>query len=81
MRTAPAIRQHQTLPTLKDLVALLGVSLDAWRLRQINAGLQRAIARDDAPAVARCITTAAGRGADLARIMDQSGYSDPRTVV
>lgn len=27
------------------------------------------------------ITTAAKRGADLARIMDQSGHRDPRTVV
>ncbi|WP_238293450.1 tyrosine-type recombinase/integrase [Methylobacterium longum] len=27
------------------------------------------------------ITTAAERGADLARIMDQSGHRDPRTVV
>ncbi|GJE15150.1 tyrosine-type recombinase/integrase [Methylobacterium longum] len=27
------------------------------------------------------ITTAAERGADLARIMDQSGHQDPRTVV
>ncbi|WP_409565178.1 tyrosine-type recombinase/integrase [Methylobacterium sp. J-078] len=27
------------------------------------------------------ITEAAGRGVDLARIMDQSGHSDPRTVI
>lgn len=27
------------------------------------------------------ITTAAERGADLARIMDQSGHRDPRAVV
>jgi hypothetical protein len=27
------------------------------------------------------ITSAAERGADLARIMDQSGHRDPRTVV
>jgi integrase len=27
------------------------------------------------------ITTAAERGADLARIMDQSGHRDPKTVV
>jgi integrase len=27
------------------------------------------------------ITTSAERGADLARIMDQSGHRDPRTVV
>jgi site-specific recombinase XerD len=27
------------------------------------------------------ITTAAERGTDLARIMDQSGHRDPRTVV
>jgi site-specific recombinase XerD len=27
------------------------------------------------------ITTAAERGADLARIMDQSGHRDPRTIV
>ena len=30
---------------------------------------------------ARCTTTAAERGADLARIMDESGYRDPHTVV
>ena len=27
------------------------------------------------------ITEASGRGADLARIMDQSGHRDPRTVI
>ena len=64
-RTVPAIRQRPPLPTLGDLVALLGVSYDAWRLRRINAGLQRAIAREDAPAVARWLSRGERALADI----------------
>lgn len=53
MRTVPAIRLRPPVPSLGDLVALLGISYDAWRLRRINAGLQRALARGDGRAVTR----------------------------
>lgn len=65
MRTVPAIRQHPPLPTLGDLVVLLGVSLDAWRLRRINASLQRAIARGDFLAVARWVSRGEKALADM----------------
>lgn len=65
MRTVPAIRQRRPLPTLGDLMALLGTRYDVWRLRRINAGLQRAKARGDAPAVARWASRGERALADL----------------
>lgn len=65
MRAVPAIRQRQPAPTLGDLVALLGVSFDAWRLRRINAGLQRAHARGDTAAVVRWVSRGEKALADM----------------
>lgn len=73
MRTVPAIRLPPPVPTLGDLVALLGVSYDAWRLRRINAGLQRALARDDPPAVARWLS----RGKEALADMDVARAARP----
>lgn len=65
MRTVLAIRQRPLVPTLGDLVVLLSVSYGAWRLRRINAGLQRVLARGDAPAVARWLSRGERALADL----------------
>ena len=63
---APRLTDRSVANILQSYCAAAGLDASAFGAHSLRAGY---------------ITTAAERGADLARIMDQSGHRDPRTVV
>jgi site-specific recombinase XerD len=64
--SAPRLTTQAVADIIKKYTAAAGLDASAFGAHSLRAGY---------------ITTAAERGADLARIMDQSGHRDPRTVV
>jgi site-specific recombinase XerD len=62
----PRLTTQAVANVLKRYAAAAGLDASSFGAHSLRAGY---------------ITTAAERGADLARIMDQSGHRDPRTVV
>ncbi len=62
----PRLTTQSVADILKRYCAAAGLDASTFGAHSLRAGY---------------ITTAAERGADLARIMDQSGHRDPRTVV
>ncbi|MCJ2079851.1 site-specific integrase [Methylobacterium sp. J-090] len=62
----PRLTTRAVADIMKQYVAAAGLDASTFGVHSLRAGY---------------ITTAAERGADLARIMDQSGHRDPRTVV
>lgn len=62
----PRLTTRAVADIMKFYVAAAGLDASTFGVHSLRAGY---------------ITTAAERGADLARIMDQSGHCDPRTVV
>jgi site-specific recombinase XerD len=62
----PRLTDRSVANILQGYCAAAGLDASAFGAHSLRAGY---------------ITTAAERGADLARIMDQSGHRDPRTVV
>lgn len=62
----PRLTTHAVADIIKRYCTAAGLDASTFGVHSLRAGY---------------ITTAAERGADLARIMDQSGYRDPRTVV
>ena len=64
--TAPRLTDRSVANILKAYCKAAGLDASTFGAHSLRAGY---------------ITTAAERGADLARIMDQSGHRDPRTVV
>jgi integrase len=62
----PRLTHRFVANILQGYCAAAGLDAPTFGARSLRAGY---------------ITTAAERGADLARIMDQSGHQDPRTVV
>lgn len=62
----PRLTTQAVADVLKRYAAAAGLDASTFGAHSLRAGY---------------ITTAAERGADLARIMDQSGHRDPRTVV
>ncbi|MHC2109140.1 site-specific integrase [Methylobacterium sp. CM6246] len=62
----PRLTTHAVADIIKRYCTAAGLDASAFGARSLRAGY---------------ITTAAQRGVDLARIMDQSGHRDPRTVV
>jgi site-specific recombinase XerD len=62
----PRLTTQAVANVLKHYAAAAGLDASTFGAHSLRAGY---------------ITTAAERGADLARIMDQSGHRDPRTVV
>jgi site-specific recombinase XerD len=63
---APRLTDRSVANILQSYCAAAGLDASTFGAHSLRAGY---------------ITTAAERGADLARIMDQSGHRDPRTVV
>ncbi len=63
---APRLTDRSVANILQAYCAAAGLDASTFGAHSLRAGY---------------ITTAAERGADLARIMDQSGHRDPRTVV
>ena len=63
---APRLTDRSVANILQNYCAAAGLDASTFGAHSLRAGY---------------ITTAAERGADLARIMDQSGHRDPRTVV
>lgn len=63
---APRLTDRSVANILQGYCAAAGLDASTFGAHSLRAGY---------------ITTAAERGADLARIMDQSGHRDPRTVV
>ncbi|MBE7197742.1 MAG: tyrosine-type recombinase/integrase [Parafilimonas terrae] len=63
---APRLTTQAVADIVKRYCAAAGLDASTFGAHSLRAGY---------------ITTAAERGADLARIMDQSGHRDPRTVV
>ena len=63
---APRLTTQAVADIMKRYVEAAGLDATTFGAHSLRAGY---------------ITTAAERGADLARIMDQSGHRDPRTVV
>ncbi|MGU3388521.1 site-specific integrase [Methylobacterium sp. D53M] len=63
---APRLTTQAVADIIKRYCAAAGLDASTFGAHSLRAGY---------------ITTAAERGADLARIMDQSGHRDPRTVV
>jgi len=66
LATPPRLTTQAVADIMKRYVAAAGLDASTFGAHSLRAGY---------------ITTAAERGADLARIMDQSGHRDPRTVV
>lgn len=66
LATPPRLTTRAVADIMKLYVAAAGLDASTFGAHSLRAGY---------------ITTAAERGADLARIMDQSGHRDPRTVV
>lgn len=66
LATPPRLTTRAVADIMKLHVAAAGLDASTFGAHSLRAGY---------------ITTAAERGADLARIMDQSGHRDPRTVV
>jgi site-specific recombinase XerD len=64
--TEPRLTTQAVADIIKKYTAVAGLDASTFGAHSLRAGY---------------ITTAAERGADLARIMDQSGHRDPRTVV
>jgi site-specific recombinase XerD len=64
--SAPRLTTQAVADIIKKYTAAAGLDASTFGAHSLRAGY---------------ITTAAERGADLARIMDQSGHRDPRTVV
>ncbi|MDN3575023.1 site-specific integrase [Methylobacterium longum] len=64
--SAPRLTTQTVADIIKRYCAAAGLDASTFGAHSLRAGY---------------ITTAAERGADLARIMDQSGHRDPRTVV
>jgi len=64
--SAPRLTTQAVADIIKKYCAAAGLDASTFGAHSLRAGY---------------ITTAAERGADLARIMDQSGHRDPRTVV
>ena len=64
--SAPRLTTQAVADIMKRYVAAAGLDASTFGAHSLRSGY---------------ITTAAERGADLARIMDQSGHRDPRTVV
>lgn len=64
--TPPRLTDRSVANILQAYCAAAGLDASTFGAHSLRAGY---------------ITTAAERGADLARIMDQSGHRDPRTVV
>nr|WP_204263019.1 site-specific integrase [Methylobacterium sp. BTF04] len=64
--TAPLLTTQAVADIIKRYAAAAGLDASTFGAHSLRAGY---------------ITTAAERGADLSRIMDQSGHRDPRTVV
>lgn len=62
----PRLTTQAVADIMKQYVAAAGLDASTFGAHSLRAGY---------------ITTAAERGADLARIMDQSGHRDPRTVM
>ncbi|MCJ2101497.1 tyrosine-type recombinase/integrase, partial [Methylobacterium sp. E-046] len=62
----PRLTDRSVANILQSYCAAAGLDASTFGAHSLRAGY---------------ITTAAERGADLARIMDQSGHRDPRTVV
>ncbi|MCJ2099664.1 site-specific integrase [Methylobacterium sp. E-046] len=65
-KNAPRLTTQAVADIIKWYCAAAGLDASTFGAHSLRAGY---------------ITTAAERGADLARIMDQSGHRDPRTVV
>ena len=65
-RPAPRLTTQAVADIIKRYCTAAGLDASTFGAHSLRAGY---------------ITTAAERGADLARIMDQSGHRDPRTVV
>lgn len=63
---APRLSTQAVADIVKQYTAAAGLDAETFGAHSLRAGY---------------ITSAAERGADLARIMDQSGHRDPRTVV
>jgi integrase len=61
----PGLTTQAVADIIKRFVKSAGLDASTFGAHSLRAGY---------------ITEAAGRGVDLARIMDQSGHSDPRTV-
>lgn len=66
VRGAHRLTTRSVADILKGYAAAAGLDASTFGAHSLRAGY---------------ITTAAERGADLARIMDQSGHRDPRTVI
>lgn len=66
LATPPRLTTQVVAGVVKRYVAAAGLDASTFGAHSLRAGF---------------ITTAAERGADLARIMDQSGHRDPKTVV
>jgi site-specific recombinase XerD len=66
LATPPRLTTRSVGDIIKAYAKAAGLDASAFGAHSLRAGY---------------ITTAAERGADLARIMDQSGHRDPRTVV
>lgn len=66
MRGAERLTDRTIADLVKRYAEAAGLDASTFEAHSLRAGV---------------ITTVAERGADLARIMDQSGHRDPRTVV
>lgn len=64
--TPPRLTTQAVADIMKRFVAAAGLDASTFGAHSLRSGY---------------ITTAAERGADLARIMDQSGHRDPKTVI
>ena len=64
--SVPRLTTRTVANIVKDYAAAAGLDASTFGAHSLRAGF---------------ITTAAERGADMARIMDVSGHRDPRTVV
>ncbi|MCJ2036423.1 site-specific integrase [Methylobacterium sp. J-068] len=66
LATPPRLTTQSVADIIKRYATAAGLDASAFGAHSLRAGF---------------VTSAAERGADLARIMDQSGHRDPRTVV